>query len=262
VAQIEAREEARVAPCALCTEMKTLCASHIIPNAYFKTMKRQSNGLLVMFDTHPETDVKKGSDSWWEYLLCADCEMVCGRLETAWIPRLRDAGKKFKSVEQKVPLIDFEYHSFRRFLLSVLWRSSVSKQEEFKTVRLLGAAKEYLRKVIFDGGAAPEEGVLSTRISKIFDVTGEIDIETFEHVVMSPQQFREVGIDGIRFIFAGYVVDFSMQELIPEQLEVGGYVLDQPAFEIPAIPMVDIRELMRAGLQMLIKKKSGKTRLG
>lgn len=79
---------------------------------------------------------------------------------------------------------------------------------------------------------------------------------------MSPQQFREAGIDGIRFIFAGYVVDFSMQELIPEQLEVGGNVLDQPTFEIPAIPIVDIRELMRAGLHMLSNKKFGKTGLG
>ncbi len=109
MAETEARDELPIAPCALCIETKRLRKSHIIPNSYFKNMKRQSNGLLIMFDAEPEGDVEKGGDSLWEYLLCANREKVCERLETRWIPGLRVAGKKFMSVDQKVTLADFEY---------------------------------------------------------------------------------------------------------------------------------------------------------
>jgi len=53
-----------------------------------------------------------------------------------------------------------------------------------------------------------------------------------------------------------------MHDLTTTQLEVEGYVLDRPTFEIQAMPMVGIPELMYVGLHMLIKKESGKTRLG
>ena len=255
------KKKAPIAPCALCTETKELCRSHIIPDSYFRKMKQQSNGLLVEFDTDPETVVKKGIDSWWEYLLCKDCEKKCEALETRWIPRLREAGKKFTSVEQFVPLAQFEYHSFRRFMLSVLWRSSVSKQPEFGPVRLTPPAAEVLRAIVYGEKNAPPENVLAIRVRKIFDATGAMSAESFEHMVMAPRPNTERGFIEIRFMFAGYVIDFAMAELNAGQMQASGYALDRQTFDIPAIAMVDITELMHVGVHMLVKKDSGMTSL-
>ena len=260
--QTDERKKAPIAPCALCTETKELCRSHIIPDSYFRKMKQQSNGLLVEFDTDPETYVERGIDSWWEYLLCKDCEKKCETLETRWIPRLRKAGKKFTSVDQLVPLADFEYHSFRRFMLSVLWRSSVSKQPEFGAVRLTPPAAELLRALVYEEKDAPPENVLATRVRKIFDATGEMSAASFEHMVMAPRPNTERGFHETRLLFAGYIIDLAMAELNAEQMQARGYVLDRPTFDIPAIAMVDITELMHVGVHMLAKKESGMTRLG
>jgi hypothetical protein len=66
--------------CALCRTTGELKRSHIIPNSFFKAMKK--DGKLVRFDFDEQSQVRLSIESWWEYLLCAECEARLGVLET------------------------------------------------------------------------------------------------------------------------------------------------------------------------------------
>jgi hypothetical protein len=50
-----------------------------------------------------------------------------------------------------VVLKGIDYKKFKLFLLSILWRASISKEEMFKDVDLGGKYEEVLRKMIFEG---------------------------------------------------------------------------------------------------------------
>ena len=60
--------------CSLCLSTADLRDSHIIPNAYFKEMKRERSGQLVAIDDSVDTMVRHSNESRSEPPLCAACE--------------------------------------------------------------------------------------------------------------------------------------------------------------------------------------------
>ncbi len=185
-----------LAQCALCLNANKLVESHIIPNAYFRAMKRQSSGRLIRFTTYPDEKVKHSQDSWWEYLLCAECEQRFGRWETIWIKRLRDATKRADPASAYVDIAPFDYDTFRFFLLSILWRAAVSTRPEFSDVLLDAKQQEMLRLSLLAGTTAFDEHQVSTIVSKIIDARGVISFEKFAHFAASPVRLSRGGLHG------------------------------------------------------------------
>jgi len=84
-------------------------------------------------------------------LLCKECEGIINRFETyfsnAWYKQEKCPNKVNNSAVQVTGL---DYTLFRLFHLSILWRASVSKREEFSRVQL-GPHEEKIRHMIFAG---------------------------------------------------------------------------------------------------------------
>jgi len=98
-------------------------------------------------------------------ILCAKCEneVLCQRYEdyAAKVYQLIDSKlKSFKGI--KIELITnkngvngkyingIDYTKFKLFLLSILWRASISKRDFFDQVKLGNKHEEIIRKMIFD----------------------------------------------------------------------------------------------------------------
>lgn len=151
--------------CALCLRDAILCDSHVIPEFVYKPLyseKRRMVGLLATDDSLKRKYIQKGLR---EKLLCSKCEdLINTRYEQPSLSYWRkitavnkhphptlsmsivsggDLGPSVKLLRFR----GFNYTQFKLFLLSVLWRSSVSSLPEFWQVKL-GRHEESLRKML------------------------------------------------------------------------------------------------------------------
>jgi hypothetical protein len=236
--------------CKLCEQQAVLKKSHIIPNAYFKKMKNKE-GKLVSFDMELDTNVDLSQDSWYETLLCGECEGRFSVLETKWIGRLRHVNQAFMEGAKQVKLPEFEYDSFRRFLLSILWRASVSTQVPFRSVDLTATEGEQLRAALLAGStiSVTKWAIL---IRKVQDTVQSLELE---QLLMQPTKLSAAGTNRYRFIFGGFVVDFFDQPMTTLE----GLVLATATLPIYSIEMTEVPEIMLAGVMAIHKNNRGLT---
>ena len=233
--------------CALCQQLAVLKSSHIIPNSYFKQMKQ--GGKLVRFDLQEHTAVTTGQDSWQEKLLCEPCEGRFSKLETRWIGKLRKADSLFAAGPYVVNFPDFEFDSFKTFLLSILWRAAVSSHERLSEVMLTPHDREQLRAALL-GGSTAQLKEWSIEIRKIIDRLGILELEP---LILAPMNRSEPGQLVYRFVFGGYLVDFKFR---PKT--VGRSALrDVSVFQLQSIAMADVPEVMHVGLIAIDKGNRG-----
>ncbi|MDO9360663.1 MAG: hypothetical protein Q7T70_16935 [Polaromonas sp.] len=108
-------------PCALCSKESTLLLSHVLPAFIFRWLRDTSGTGHLRSTTEPNQRVQDGIKKYW---LCADCEAIFGRSETAFAnklfhPYLKHSGGKFP------------YQAWLlRFCTSVSWRLLKHAQED------------------------------------------------------------------------------------------------------------------------------------
>lgn len=139
-------------------------------------------------------NVKTPQDGPKEYLLCGDCEQKLGVYETYYRTGfLGDGGLKlFRDKGDLGRIIGYDYKKARLFLLSVLWRLSVTSIGDFK-IHIDDVEKEKLRQMLLHEtpGDASEFAVSATLIgidgendSKIFSAPKALERENLVVVYM------------------------------------------------------------------------------
>ena len=145
--------------CKLCLQNKSLLKqSHIIPNFLYKELLKK-DGFFV------EGNLKKISSKILQtgvfdrYILCAECDNnLLSKLESYAYQVLYDIKKvKGTNLANEINQNGVEwtmargvdYKTFKLFLLSLLWRFSISKQQVFNGVNL-GSHEEKIRRMIFE----------------------------------------------------------------------------------------------------------------
>jgi hypothetical protein len=234
--------------CALCQRNAVLKKSHIIPNAYFRSMKNDE-GKLVSFQLEPDAEVRLTQDSWYENLLCGDCEGQFSALEKRWIERMRLVHQAYANGGSDIELPDFEYDSFRTFLLSIFWRPSVSSLTPFETVRLSADENEELRAALHAGST---KAVTKWHIlfRKVIDREHGLELD---QLLIRPTGTVAGATTRHRFIFGGFVIDFfNVTMTTPDSL-----VRDASTFVVRSIAMTDVDEIMYAGVSAIDKNERG-----
>ena len=184
--------------CRLCLKPTKLCNSHIIPEFCY--------GLLYdpKHRYHSMTDVDAGKVEFEqkgirERLLCPDCEQKLSIWENY-------ASKFFKTTLPQ-PLNDelksirvqgVDYRRFKLFLLSVLWRASVSSHPFFEHVEL-GPHEERIRAMLAneDPGRPEDYGCV------IFSL--QFRGKNLRDFFVEPMPARVDNHKCYRFVFAGFV---------------------------------------------------------
>jgi hypothetical protein len=134
-----------------------------------------------------------------EPLLCKDCEGIISRFETYFATAWYEQGKCPNKVRDNVVQVTgLDYTLFRLFHLSVLWRASVSKREEFSGVQL-GLHEERIRRMILAGDPGkPNQYPLFVN----FLVTPDTR-EVQQQIIMQPGAIRVEGHRVYLFCFGG-----------------------------------------------------------
>jgi hypothetical protein len=237
--------------CALCTKAKILQKSHIIPNSVFRKIKQdQKSGQLIWFDDSASTPVQQSQDSWWEHLLCTDCEQIISNYEKYGLALLRGTDKtKINRHADGVTFRSHDYRRFKLFLTSLLWRASVSKQMVFSKVRLPNACENQAR-ISLHSGKPLGPLRLGCKLLRLVDATsedrGRFSFDSLNQFVISPLLRLHDGRPycTFLFLFEGFLMEYFVRAIPHKQAYDHGVHKDSPTFFVPHKSIFDIPELV------------------
>lgn len=150
--------------CKLCQQERKICNSHIIPESVYAPLYDDGGKMVgFRFGEGGKVTSRLLQKGFRQPLLCADCEQLLNHdyeqpnvdlwrrlaahekeLDPRWAVFTTAAGAQAVHVKAD------EHSSFKLFLLSVLWRSSVSDLEEFRAVQL-GPYEATIRRMLLQG---------------------------------------------------------------------------------------------------------------
>jgi hypothetical protein len=133
--------------CKLCGSSSELRESHIIPRAIFRGLKR-SSGQLARADTLEASELEIGNADPKEKLLCHNCEQFLSKKYEQYGVRLFKNPRGVVKGDKHIELSNFDYEIFYLYLISILWRASISTLHEYSEVDLPEELEGILRKCI------------------------------------------------------------------------------------------------------------------
>ncbi len=140
--------------CKLCCKDAQLCKSHIVPEFCYGRIYNEKHQLIEGW--FGENGLKKRTiqKGYREHLLCADCEGIISRYEKAYSEYWYGPNGLPEEVNvDHLVLQKADYHKFKLFHLSIIWRISVSKV--FSSISL-GPYDDAIRKILLNGISVPQ----------------------------------------------------------------------------------------------------------
>lgn len=216
-----------MAICKLChKEKKLIKKSHIIPDFMYQGLYTDKHKIYKLSPSrYISGDKRVQMPSSGEYeggLLCKKCDNVImgqyedyarralygGQLPSSESPRAAmfttPAGIQYTLVK------NLSYKKFKLFLLSILWRASISRRDLFKSVDL-GPHEEIIRQMIWTGNPG------STEDYPILVLTYLTDTSAPEDLIAEPERLKDDQGTRYVFIIAGFIYVFHISKRnVPE----------------------------------------------
>lgn len=121
--------------CRLCDASQELQNSHIIPRSYFKGLKDNS-GQLFTVSSDESAEITLANSDPNEKLFCRDCEQFIGVNYERYGTRLFKDHRKASKTKLAVEFHNFRFKEFYLFLISILWRASLSNLPRYDHISL------------------------------------------------------------------------------------------------------------------------------
>lgn len=135
--------------CKLCLEEKKLCDSHIFPEYMYSSLYDEHHQ-FPEFDAGENGRRKMRSKGIYDLLLCKRCEEIIQKYEDYGYEVIYKKVKPhFQKYKHEFRLENYNYKYFKLFLLSLIWRASISKRY-YQNVDL-GPYTEDLRSILEEG---------------------------------------------------------------------------------------------------------------
>ena len=183
--------------CRLCLKDSPLCRSHIVPEFAFKPMY-DANHRFIEVTSVKDQKIKQGQQGWWERMLCAECETRLNRYERHVRRMFVDPLPPPVVGKRTFEFPNIEYKLLKLFILSILWRASVSTLDECRHVSL-GPHEDILRELILTDALVDPE-IYPCLLFLLFD--GD---RHFNDVMAEPTYHKEQGLRCYRFIVRGFM---------------------------------------------------------
>lgn len=197
--------------CALCGEQAQLRRSHLIPELLHRPLYDEKNRML-MFE-HAATSALLLQKGFRESLLCDSCEQRMHVYEDFFDKRWRRALPD--PIPQQPFALQIEYRRTKLFILSILWRVSVSKLEVYDKYSL-GPHEERIRQMLLndDPGTRFQYPVIGGAILK------PDDGHMLDSLMLAPIKLKVEGHWATRMIAAGVAwTVFTTSHSLPEYFD-------------------------------------------
>lgn len=151
--------------CGLCKNESVLIKkSHIIPRFMYKDLFEEDY-IIIARSNDLDKHKKIQTGIFEKNILCQNCDnIIIGSLEDyakrlLYGGRLKNKPSFYRTVTRgrlkKYTLLNVDYKSLKLFILSILWRASISKADFFRGVDL-GPHEERIRKMILNHDSGPD----------------------------------------------------------------------------------------------------------
>lgn len=219
--------------CQLCLEDKKLIKAHIIPDFMFNGMKDEKNifyEVTYNLDTKNSKSRKIQTGDFDKKILCAECDNgILGSEYEKYAQKSfygKNLGKEIAPdcKNYKNPndgseysiCKNIDYGKMKLFLLSILWRASITDRPSFKSVRLGAKHEERIREILLNQ-IIPDELEYPILMTSFMRTNNDL-----KNLIGSPTRIRYKNgvnayvflIDSIQFIFFVNSVDHKMPEYI------------------------------------------------
>lgn len=201
------------ATCRLCLIDTPLAQSHIIPEFIFSRMYDKKHRYLELFDVNAGR-IRLGQKGYRERLLCPKCESKVNRYEQH-SRRLfvDDLPRRESPKSRRICIKNLDYRLFKLFLLSVLWRASISSLPMFEYVKL-GPHEEKIRLILESENPGAPRNYPCLVFPLLFDG------EHFKGYMVTPTFAKVEGHKCYRFVFGGFVFMFFVSShSLPSKFE-------------------------------------------
>lgn len=245
-----------LAVCKLCLNTRELRESHALSDSWFRVILRRSGGQAITIDNTRAGLIARSQDSWWDYLLCGECEQRIGSYEKYGIERLRGRPKgKSHLHEGGYSLRDFDYSRFKLFTTSLLWRAAISRHGSFQNVTLTSSDCEEARNSLLSGRAVSRLR-FGCRLGRLIDPNKSFNQAALEEFIVSPdvERNRNYPFSVFTFVAGGYVFEFFTPQLPPSWKERPGVIRPTKVMLIPYHSIFEIRSMvkvMAAGIRKI-----------
>lgn len=127
--------------CKICEKQEAICKSHIIPKNFYKRIQGDTKGLNPYDHNFQKHGPHLQAGLWEQGILCRKCDGMIGNYDK-YAYHVLPAGLKRSQIHQRPQglrtfiLDPINVRHFKLFLVSLLWRMSVSKDKLFSMVKL------------------------------------------------------------------------------------------------------------------------------
>lgn len=231
--------------CALCKNNKKLEKSHIIPNAFFKAIKRDNSGKMIEINSNLTSLVHYTSESFSEYLLCSLCEDIIEKYEKYGISVLR--GEHIINLDRHNhgwTFTNINYQNFKLFLTSLIWRAAVSKQPFFSRVLIPEYLQNEARFSLLNNNPLGSLK-LGCKIEKLHDPTIEYDfsLDDLKGLITAPIPRLHNKYINFLFVIEGYALEFFCPSVPFKESNKNGIFKNKKIFYVPLLSIFDFKEL-------------------
>ncbi len=191
--------------CRYCNQETKLIKSHIVPEKfYLQALDRtQKNDKLIIIDKRKKYTPASPIGLYDLGILCASCDGKLGVFDNAaQLLFLKDI-QRYKSPDKDLyvlPLSAFDYQKIKLFIVSVLWRASISTLEAFEAVQL-GYKYEKIALDIIKDPSKDDDDTFAFFVLKFKNKPNL----RMDGIFVPPMRNKIDGINSYRFVFAGYV---------------------------------------------------------
>ncbi|MCX4193124.1 hypothetical protein [Methylophaga sp. OBS1] len=200
--------------CKGCNQDKKLVKAHVIPESFFRDLRADEKTLKLISNVEGVHTKKTPIGVYDKEILCRECEDKFQTLDD-YAAKLLIVNSEIEELKQNGALVGYkipnvDYGLLKRFIISLLWRASISKHEFYSKVNL-GALEEQAKKLIWEESAG-EKDEFSFVLAK-FDDEG-----TISKAMLDPHQERWYGKRYYRFYIGSFVLYVKADsQITPEQ---------------------------------------------
>lgn len=201
--------------CKLCHQDKKLCKSHIIPESAYGPLYDDKHRFFSVDNTRETLPLlQKGLR---ELLLCEECEQLLNKYDSYFANEWYAKGLgPSEAREELFEIKGLDYHRFKLFHMSILWRAGVASRAEFREVDL-GQHESRLRELILDDdpGGPGEYGVFACVL------VSPKDNAVYQALVMQPRSVELDDVPGFQFVFGGCAWHYLLTDSVdPEWIPI------------------------------------------
>lgn len=240
--------------CKLCYCDAELQESHIFPRSYFKFIK-SGEGQILEFTIDKDSEPVLSNFDPKEHLFCSKCEQFLSARYESYGTQVFRKAINIERHSDYVKIKSFNYNKFYLFLMSIIWRASISTIERYRHIEFDEVMNYRFSQCITKGTTRISPSVkldhfFKVSILRLKDLSNQLSDKVIRKIFIDLNFRKTEDInDGITYFFVieGFLIliNFNASADIHSLRtdKIHNQMIDKPYIKIPFVDIWNIKEI-------------------